>query len=122
PAMPVAPTREQIQPPVPAGNEVPARLVVEGGIERAPCALDRPEYQNIRFTLRDAMFDGLRGLPPARLREAFAPFVGRENNIAIVGEIRDRAGTILREAGYVAAGDVPAQRIADGVVHFRVLM
>ena len=122
PPTPIAPTREQVQPPAPANSQVPARLVVEGGIERAPCALDRPEYQNIRFTLRDAVFDDLRGLPAARLREAFAPFVGQENNIAIVCEIRDRAATIFREAGYVAAVEVPEQRIADGIVHFRVLM
>ena len=122
PSVPVAPTREQVQPPPPVSNEVPGRLVVEGGIEHAPCALDRPEYQNIRFTLRDAVFDDLRGLPTARLRDAFAPYVGRENNIALVCEIRDRAAAILREAGYIAAVEVPEQRIVDGVVHFRVLM
>jgi hemolysin activation/secretion protein len=122
PVVPVAPTREQVQPPAPAATEVPARLTIEGGIEHAPCALDRPEYQSIRFTLRDAMFDDLRGLPAARLREAFAPYVGQENNIAIVCEIRDRAAAILSDAGYVAAVEVPEQRIADGIVHFRVLM
>ena len=37
-------------------------------------------------------------------------------------EIRDRAATILREAGYIAAVEVPEQRIADGDVRFQVLM
>ena len=37
-------------------------------------------------------------------------------------EIRDRAGTILRNAGYIAAVQVPEQKITDGTVHFRVLM
>ncbi|MEA3029367.1 MAG: hypothetical protein QOG13_692 [Sphingomonadales bacterium] len=120
---PAPPTREEIQRPPPERTEpVPARLTVEGGVERAPCALDRPEYQNIRFTLRDVVFDDLRGLPADRLRAAFAPFVGQENNVAIVCEIRDRAATILREAGYIAAVEVPEQRIADGIVHFQVLM
>ena len=99
-----------------------ARLTVEGGVERAPCALDRPEYQNIRFTLRDVVFDHLRGLTADQLRAAFAPYLGQENNVAVVCEIRDRAATILREAGYIAAVEVPEQRIADGVVHFEVLM
>jgi hemolysin activation/secretion protein len=120
---PVAPTREEVQRPPPERTEPPAaRLTIEGGIERAPCALDRPDYQNIRFTLRDVVFDDLRGLPAARLRPAFAPFVGQENAISSICEIRDRAATILREAGYIAAVEVPEQRIADGVVHFQVLM
>src|SRR5436309_1000187 len=58
PAQPVAPTREQLQPPPPEAARPPARLTVEGEIEHAPCSLDRPEYRDIRFTLRDVVFDG----------------------------------------------------------------
>src|SRR4051812_26393695 len=65
---PVAPTREQVQPPPAETTPAPARLTVEGDVEHAPCTLDRPDYQNIRFTLRDVVFDNLRGLPAARLR------------------------------------------------------
>jgi hemolysin activation/secretion protein len=123
PPQPAAPTREEIARPPPEPTEAPtARLTVEGGVERAPCALDRPEYQNIRFTLRDVVFDHLRGLTADQLRPAFAPYLGQENNVAVVCEIRDRAATILREAGYIAAVEVPEQRIAEGVVHFEVLM
>src|SRR3954470_19774390 len=118
-----APTREEIARPSPEPTEAAtARLTVEGGVERAPCALDRPEYQDIRFTLRDVVFDHLRGLTAGQLRAAFAPYLGQENNIAVICEIRDRAATILRDAGYVAAVEVPQQRIADGNVHFEVLM
>ena len=42
--------------------------------------------------------------------------------ISTVCEIRDRAATILRDAGYIAAVQVPEQRIEDGIVHFQVLM
>jgi hemolysin activation/secretion protein len=42
--------------------------------------------------------------------------------ISVVCEIRDRAATMLRDAGYIAAVQVPEQRIADGVVRFDVLM
>jgi len=122
-AQPVAPTREQVERPVPPRVEpTTPRLEVEGGIERAPCALDRPEYAGIRLTLRDVVFDNLRGLSAEALRPAFAPYVGQQVPVSVVCEIRDRAATILRDAGYVAAVEVPEQRIADGTVHFEVLM
>jgi hemolysin activation/secretion protein len=118
-----APTREEVAPPVPERTEAPtARLTVEGGVERAPCALDRPEYRDIRFTLREVVFDRLRGLTAEQLRAAYAPYLGQEQNIAVICEIRDRAATMLREAGYLAAVEVPEQRITDGIVRFEVLM
>jgi hemolysin activation/secretion protein len=120
---PVAPTREEIERPLPERRDDAApRLEVEGGVERAPCALDRPEYRDIRFTVTNVVFDNLRGLPAEALRPAYAPYLGQEHPVAIVCEIRDRAATILREAGYVAAVEVPEQRIADGTVRFDVLM
>ena len=120
---PLAPTREEVVRPAPDRPEdARARLTVEGEVERAPCALDRPEYSDIRFTLSDVQFDNLRGLSADALRPAFAPYVGQEHPVAIICEIRDRAATILRDAGYVAAVEVPEQRIADGTVRFEVLM
>jgi hemolysin activation/secretion protein len=120
---PPVPTREEVAPPVPERTEAPtARLTVEGGIERAPCALDRPEYRDISFTLTGVVFDHLRGLTAEQMSAAAAPYLGREVNVATICEIRDRAATMLREAGYIAAVEVPEQRIADGNVHFEVLM
>ena len=117
------PTREQVTPPAPPPVTTRApRLEVEGGVERAPCALDGPQYQSIHFVLRGAEFEGLQGLAAEEIASAYAPFVGRDVPISIVCEIRDRAGTILRNAGYVAAVQVPEQQIAGGVVRFRVLM
>ncbi|MES2137971.1 MAG: ShlB/FhaC/HecB family hemolysin secretion/activation protein [Pseudomonadota bacterium] len=111
-------TRPQTQPPV---NRSP-RLEIEGGVERAPCALDGPEYRSIRFTLRGVEFDGLQGLTRDQLASAYVPFVGRDVPVSVVCDIRDRAATILRNAGYIAAVQVPEQRIGDGTVRFRVLM
>jgi hemolysin activation/secretion protein len=123
PTPPTAPTREEVERPLPDRAErAAARLEVEGGVERAPCALDRPEYRDVRFTLRDVVFDNLRGLPAEALRPAYASFLGGEHPVTVLCEIRDRAATILREAGYVAAVEVPEQRIADGTVRFDVLM
>jgi hemolysin activation/secretion protein len=110
------------RPAPPAVAPGPPKLEVEGGVERAPCALAGPEYQSIHFVLRGAEFDGLQGVTAERLASAYQPYVGRDVPISVVCEIRDRAGTILRDAGYVAAVQVPEQRIGDGTVHFQVLM
>jgi hemolysin activation/secretion protein len=123
PPTPLPPTREEVTRPAPRAVAPGApKLEVEGGIERAPCALAGSEYQSIHFVLRGAEFDGLQGMTAGQLASAYAPYVGRDVPISVVCEIRDRAGTILRDAGYVAAVQVPEQRIADGTVHFQVLM
>ncbi len=98
------------------------QLEVEGGVERSPCALDGPEFASIHFVLRGVEFDGLQGLTRAQLASAYAPYLGHDVPIATVCELRDRAATILRNAGYIAAVQVPEQRISDGVVRFQVLM
>jgi hemolysin activation/secretion protein len=117
------PTREEVTRPVapPPATRAP-RLEVEGGVERAPCALDSPDYQSIHFVLRDAEFQGLQGMTRAQLASAYSPYVGHDVPISVVCEIRDRAATILRNAGYIAAVQVPEQRIGDGIVRFQVLM
>jgi len=120
---PLPPTREEVTRPVaPPLPPAPPKLEVEGGVERAPCALDGPQYRSIHFVLRGAEFDGLKGLAPQQLESAYAPFVGRDVPISVVCEIRDRAGTILRDAGYIAAVQVPEQKISGGTVRFQVLM
>lgn len=125
PQAPVAqpPTREQLQPrqPVPQAP-TPSRLEVVDEIERSPCALDRPGARDIRFTPTRILFDNLRGLPAEALREAYQPFLGQEQPITVICEIRDRAATILRDAGYLAAIEVPPQQVAGGEVRFDVLM
>ena len=118
-----APTREEItRPDVRPSQPPPSQLEVEGGIERAPCALDNPEFRDIRFTLRDVEFEGLQQVSPEALRSSYADLVGREHPVAVVCEVRDRVATALRKAGYIASVEVPEQRIAEGTVRFKVLM
>ena len=119
---PLPPTREQVSPPTPNPPAPESRLEVRGGIQRAPCALDGAEFKSIHFVLRGAEFDGLQGLTRADLVTAYAPLIGRDVPISIVCEIRDHAAAIIRDAGYIAAVQVPEQRIGDGIVHFQVLM
>ena len=123
PPPPLPPTREEVTRPVVSPPPQPTpRLEVEGGIERSPCALDGPEFKSIHFVLRGAEFEGLQGLTRAELASSYANLVGRDVPISTVCEIRDRAATILRDAGYIAAVQVPEQRIESGVVRFQVLM
>lgn len=119
---PLPPTREEVtRPNVPPPPQA-TRVEIEGGIERAPCALDRPQFRNLRFVVRGAEFTNLEGVPQQDLASAYSGLIGTEQPISIVCEIRDRAATILRNAGYVAAVEVPEQTISDGIVRFRVLM
>ena len=123
PTQPVAPTREEVERvPLRTPAESRPRLTVEGGIERAPCLLAGDAYRDLRFTVRSVMFEDLREVSPEALRPAYAEYIGTEQPVAVICEIRDRAATILRDAGYVAAVEVPEQRIADGTVRFQVLM
>jgi hemolysin activation/secretion protein len=117
------PTREEIErvPSAPLAPP-PSRLRVEGDIERAPCPLAEPRFADVTVTLSDVVFDNLRVASPDLLRPAWQAYVGKTVPIATVCEIRDAAATILRREGYLAAVQVPAQRIDNGVVHFDVLM
>jgi len=122
PVQATPPTREEIERPQAQAPENRTRLTVEGGLERGPCALDRPEYQNIRFTFREAVFDDLHGLSADELRPAYAEYIGTEQPVSVICAVRDRAIAILRDRGYIATVQVPEQRIADGTIHLHVLM
>lgn len=120
-----APTREEIErgrPPL-AAPQSPSRVTVEGEIERAPCPLADPQYASMTITLSDVQFEGLQGLSPDLLRAAWEGQTGREVPIATLCEIRDNAATILRRMGYLAAVQVPPQRIEKGgIIRFDVLL
>jgi hemolysin activation/secretion protein len=122
PNVPRPPTREEVERPLPRESPGKPRLSVEGDIERAPCALAAEAYSAIRFTPRSVSFGGLKGLAPEALRPAYEPYLGREQPLSVICEIRDRAATILREAGYIAAVEIPEQHIAGGDLRLEVLM
>lgn len=119
-----APTREAIERATPPTEAVPpSKLTVEGGVERAPCPLAEPRFAGLTVDFKGAVFDNLKGLTPEDLKSSYEDFVGKKVPLATICEVRDAAATILRRAGYIAAVQVPPQRIAaDGIVHFDVLM
>jgi hemolysin activation/secretion protein len=119
-----APTREEIQRGVLEealkGQAQP--LSVDGEVERSACPLAGPEFSDVRFTLKSVDFTGLISVDPASLSSSYADYVGQEVPVAVVCDIRDRAATILRTDGYLAAVQVPPQTIDQGNVRFDVLM
>ncbi len=120
---PLAPTREEIlrtpPPAAPPSNE--QVVTADDTIERAPCPLANPEFANVRITLRSVEFSNVEGIDPAMLAPAWSDRVGQDLPISVVCDIRDRAATALRSAGYLAAVRVPPQTIDDGVVKLDIL-
>ncbi len=119
--IPSPPTREEIERPVQPRGDRPSRLTVEGDIERAPCPLADPAYANVRLTLTEARFNNLGPVAPIELRPLYEQYIGTEQPVAVLCEIRDAVATRLRRDGYIAAVQVPTQRIDNGVVQFEVL-
>lgn len=119
-----APTREEITrlPDSPLPRSAGQRLSVEGGVERAPCPLGEASYATIKLRLNSVEFANLKGVDATQLRASYARYLGQEIPLSTVCEIRDEAATLLRSMGYLAAVQVPPQRIEDGQIRFDVLM
>lgn len=115
------PTRDDLRGATQGDVPTTTRLDIAGGIERSPCPLADPEYKDITVTIGEARFNGLKGATPAELEPAWRPFAGQAQPVAVLCEIRDAAATILRNKGYLAAVQVPTQRIENGLVQFEVL-
>jgi len=120
------PTREELQagaPPTEPGATAPRRhrLQVEDNVERSPCALDNPDYAQIRIKITKATFAHLGPVPETAIADSWQRYVGTDQPINVVCRIRDSAATTLRAMGYIAAVEVPVQRIANGEVLFEVL-
>lgn len=115
------PNRTELVPPSVRRQERPTTLTIDGGFERAPCALDRAEYAEIKLTLNGVDFIGLDAAPGVSLAPAYLSYVGRELPLPVLCDIRARANSILRAQGYLATVEIPEQNLADGVPDFRVV-
>ena len=73
---------------------------VGGDIERAPCPLADPQFNDLRFTFSRAEFTGLEAVNASIVAPAYSDLVGRELPVSAICDIRDRAGTILRGEPY----------------------
>lgn len=117
----ISPTRDELDRTRQQQAPRSARLKIDGDIERAPCALDSPAYADIKVTITEAQFNNLQGLTAEELKASYASLLGADRPISTICTIRDAAATALRNKGYLAAVQVPVQRIENGVVRFEVL-
>ena len=120
-AQSLAPTRDELTRQQPEAAPSKSTLNVVGGVERSPCPLADPEFNDVRVKLSDVQFNNLKGATDAELRSSWAEYAGTDQPVAVICEIRDRAATYLRDKGYLAAVQVPTQRIENGVVRLEVL-
>lgn len=115
------PSRDELGGITRAPAVQPPRLSVTGSIERSGCPLADPQFANITTTITSVTFKGLKGATAAEMEAAWKPLAGTPQPIAVLCEIRDAAATILRAKGYLAAVQVPVQRIENGEVRLEVL-
>jgi len=115
------PTRSDLEPAPEAKAVSRPRLTVDDNIEHAPCALEDPAYSSIKIRISTASFHNLGPVDASELKDSYADFIGTEQPISVVCRIRDAAATRLRKLGYIAAVQVPAQRIENGAVNFEIL-
>ncbi|WP_245806025.1 ShlB/FhaC/HecB family hemolysin secretion/activation protein [Erythrobacter donghaensis] len=115
------PNRTDLIPPELRRAEQAPTLTIGGDMERPPCALDRPDFKDIRFTVKGAAFAGLERVPGLSLEGAYADYVGRELPVAVLCDIRAEANAILRRQGYLATVEIPEQSLSDGVPDFTVV-
>lgn len=115
------PTREELRP-VPAPEQPAApRLSVVGDIERSPCPLADPKFADVMIPVNTVLFNNLKGATVEEMRGAWARHAGTRQPVAVLCEIRDAAATILRRKGYLAAVQVPTQRIENGEIRMEML-
>ena len=120
-AQSVAPTRDELTRPQPSTAPPKSTLNIVGGVERSPCPLANPEFADVRVTLTDVVFNNLKGASAGEMRRTWADYVGTNQPVSVICEIRDRAATYLRDKGYLAAVQVPTQQIETGIVRLEVL-
>ncbi|MCJ2177495.1 ShlB/FhaC/HecB family hemolysin secretion/activation protein [Novosphingobium album (ex Hu et al. 2023)] len=124
-AVPPPTTREELDIESRLGQRAPSRstLDVQGGIERGPCPLADPAFAQTRVTFSKVLFPDLKAVDPAVLDDTWRDFAGTEQPVAVLCEVRDRAATALRAMGYLAAVQIPPQRIEKlGEVSMDVLV
>ena len=121
PAVLTPPNRTDLIPPELRQADPAPTLTIDGDFERPPCALDRPDFADIRFTVKGAQFSGLDRVPGLSLNEAFDSYIGREVPVSVLCDIRAEANAILRSQGYLATVEIPEQSLSDGVPDFAVV-
>lgn len=115
------PSRDELRGITGRPPESAPRLSVRNEIERSPCPLEDPQYADIKVTLSEVTFNNLKEIAPDELSETWKSLAGTPQPISVLCQIRDAAGTMLRNKGYLAAVQVPTQKIENGQVRMEVI-
>lgn len=94
---------------------------IKNEIERSACPLASPEFAAVAFTLEQVDFTGSDLLDPAILNTTYVDYTGKSVPVSTICEIRDRVATELRNAGYLAAVQIPPQEIQNGRITLDIL-
>ncbi len=114
--------RSDLVPPQQRSTERATTLSIDGDLARAPCVLDQPQYAALKFTLKGARFAGIERARGVALDAAYAGYLEREVPVSALCDIRARANTLLRAAGYLASVEIPEQSLAGGIPKFVVVL
>ncbi|MFT3966870.1 MAG: ShlB/FhaC/HecB family hemolysin secretion/activation protein [Sphingobium sp.] len=108
--------------PVPEAPEnAQPRLSIVSDIERSPCPLADPKFAGVTVQVGHVTFNNLKGVTVDEMRPAWESLAGTRQPVSVLCEIRDAAATILRQRGYLAAVQVPTQRIENGEIRMEML-
>lgn len=117
----LTPTREDLNPVPDSQTSVQPRLSIVNDVERSPCPLADPKFAGVTVPVTNVLFNNLKGVTEQDMRPAWAAFAGTRQPVAVLCEIRDAAATILRDRGYLAAVQVPTQKIENGEIRMEML-
>ncbi len=122
-APPAPPTRGELLPQAARSDDRGGMaLTVDNQLERGACALDSADLANVHITLSHVTFAGAEAASDVDLSPAYARFLGRELPLAVLCDIRANATQLLADAGYLAAVEIPEQRLEGGAAQLRVVL
>ena len=83
-----------------------------------PCPL---QDSTVQVTLSSVAFKGSTAVSDAKLRDAYAEYIGKPQPVSVICAIRDNAARIVFDSGVLARVEIPEQRISGGALVLEVI-
>ena len=83
-----------------------------------PCPL---QDSTVQVTLSSVAFKGATAVSDAKLRDAYAEYIGKSRPVSVICAIRDNAARIVFDSGVLARVEIPEQRISGGALVLEVI-
>lgn len=83
-----------------------------------PCPL---QESTVQVTLSSVSFKGSTAVSDAKLRDAYAEYIGKPQPVSVICAIRDNAARIVFDSGILARVEIPEQRISGGALVLEVI-